>query len=104
MPPQLKILSFVRAIPFRPKPQIQWLRPVVRMSSPQIRSYSDSKELPAADRSKREDSKPLPHVSEEAATMAKITGSEGPDLDRGTPVEEVGCVVDRLHECGLIVL
>ena len=29
------------------------------------------------------------HVSEEAAKMAAITGSEGPDLGQGTPVQEV---------------
>jgi small subunit ribosomal protein S7 len=104
MPPQLKIIGLVRAIPFRPKPQVQWLRPVVQMSQPQIRSYSDSKDPPAADRSKREDSKPLPHVSEEAATMAKITGSEGPDLDRGTPVEEVGRARHFMQKRMLIVL
>ncbi|KAF2689950.1 ribosomal protein S7 [Lentithecium fluviatile CBS 122367] len=89
MPPRLNLLGFTRAIPIQPKPQTQWLRPVVRMSSPQIRAYSDSKEPPAADRSKRPDSKPLPHVSQEAATMAKITGTEGPDLSQGTPVEEI---------------
>ena len=90
MPPRLNVLSFARAFPLRPKVQTQWLRPVVRMSSPQARPYSDSKDPPAADRSKRIDSQPLPHVSEEAATMAKITGSEGPDLEQGTPIEEVG--------------
>lgn len=29
------------------------------------------------------------HVSEEAAKMAKITGGEGPDLEQGTPVQEL---------------
>jgi small subunit ribosomal protein S7 len=92
MPPPLNMCSFARAIPLRPRPQAQWLRPVVRMSSPQLRTYSDSKEPLAADRSKRIDSQPLPHVSEEAATMAEITGGEGPDLSQGTPIEEVGRV------------
>lgn len=31
----------------------------------------------------------LPHVSEEAATTGQITGEGGPDLDQGTPVQEV---------------
>ena len=31
----------------------------------------------------------LPHVSEEAATMGNITGEEGPELEKGTPVQEV---------------
>ncbi|KAM0716273.1 hypothetical protein Q7P37_007718 [Cladosporium fusiforme] len=29
------------------------------------------------------------HVSEEAAKMAKITGGQGPDVDQGTPVQEI---------------
>lgn len=29
------------------------------------------------------------HVSEEAAKMAKITGGQGPDVEQGTPVQEV---------------
>ncbi|KAK4994940.1 hypothetical protein LTR66_005142 [Elasticomyces elasticus] len=29
------------------------------------------------------------HVSEEAAKMAKMTGGEGPDLDVGTPVQDI---------------
>ena len=31
----------------------------------------------------------LPHVSEEAAAMDKITGDTPPDIDQGTPVQEV---------------
>jgi len=35
------------------------------------------------------------HVSEEAAKMAKITGSEGPDIEgQGTPVQEVRLAYD----------
>lgn len=93
MPPRLNILSFARSIPYRPKVQAQWLpRPIARTAPVQVRPYSDVKdpnEVPAADRSKRIDAKPLPHVSEEAAQMAEITGSQGPDLSQGTPVEEV---------------
>ena len=31
----------------------------------------------------------LPHISEEAAATAKATGETQPDLEQGTPVEEV---------------
>lgn len=31
----------------------------------------------------------LPHVSEEAAATGKIMGDEGPDIEQGTPVQEV---------------
>ncbi|KAF2643561.1 ribosomal protein S7 [Massarina eburnea CBS 473.64] len=92
MPPRLNILSLARAIPYRTKPQTQWLpRPAIRTATPQFRAYSDSKEPqpPAADRSTRIDAKPLPHVSEEAAQMAEITGTEGPDINQGTPVHEI---------------
>lgn len=30
----------------------------------------------------------LPHVSEEAASMAKITGKQGPELEQGTKIQE----------------
>ena len=33
----------------------------------------------------------LPHVSEEAAKTAEIMGGQGPDISKGTPVEEVAC-------------
>ncbi|CAI6325773.1 unnamed protein product [Periconia digitata] len=92
MPPRLNILSLARSIPYRPAPQPQWLpRPSIAPKAPQFRAYSDSKapQPPAADRSSRIDAKPLPHVSEEAAQMAEITGSEGPDISQGTPVDEV---------------
>lgn len=93
MPPRLNVLNFARAIPYRPKPQAQWLpRPATRLAPTQTRTYSDAKdtkEVPAADRSKRLDAQPLPHVSEEAAKMADITGGEGPDLSQGTPVQEI---------------
>jgi hypothetical protein len=31
----------------------------------------------------------LPHVSEEAAAMAKITGKTPPDVEQGFPISEV---------------
>lgn len=60
----------------------------MRMAPSQLRLYSESK-LPAADRSKREDAKPIEHVSEEAAAISKTMGEQGPDLSQGTPIEEV---------------
>ncbi|KAK7179778.1 hypothetical protein DPSP01_003252 [Paraphaeosphaeria sporulosa] len=93
MPPRLNVLSLARAIPYRPKGQAQWLsRPAARLAPTQTRTYSDAKDedkVPAADRSKRIDAKPLGHVSEEASAMADITGGEGPDLSQGTPVQDI---------------
>lgn len=56
------------------------------------RSYSsrDERPLPKADKpGSGPKQQQLPHVSEEAATMSKITGEQGPELEKGTPVEEV---------------
>lgn len=51
---------------------------------------SDDKPLPTLDKpALGPNQDQLPHVSEEAATMGKITGEGGPELDQGTPVEEV---------------
>lgn len=41
------------------------------------------------DKSQNRDAQPLPHVSEEAAETAEIMGLEGPDIEQGTPVEEI---------------
>ena len=50
----------------------------------------DDKPLPKSDKpAPGPNQQQLPHVSEEAATMSKITGEEGPGLEEGTPVQEV---------------
>ncbi|KAL6709046.1 hypothetical protein ACN47E_002173 [Coniothyrium glycines] len=90
MPPRINITAFSRSIAYRPKaPTNCPARTAVRVAPPQCRLYSDSKTTPAADRSKREDARPIEHVSEEAAAVAKTMGQEGPDLSQGTPIEEV---------------
>ncbi|KNG44857.1 universal stress protein [Stemphylium lycopersici] len=90
MPPRLNIAAFARPIAFRPRPQVQWpAGSALRLAPSQCRLYSDSTKPPAADRSKREDAKPIEHVSEEAASMAQTMGEEGPDLSQGTPIEDV---------------
>lgn len=90
MPPRLNTLTLARSIAFRPKPQLQWpARAAIRSAQSQFRTYSDTKDPPAADRSKRVESKPIEHISEETAAIAKTMGQEGPDLSQGTPIEEV---------------
>jgi hypothetical protein len=94
MPPRLSITTFARSITLRPKPQVQWpARPAMRFSPSQCRPYSDSKTSGANDRSKKIDAQPADHVSEEAAKTAEIMGEEGPDMSRGTPVEDVSSLV-----------
>jgi small subunit ribosomal protein S7 len=53
------------------------------------RLYSSSKTLPISDSKKGPNTDQLPHASEEAAAVSKIKGETGPDLDQGTPVQEV---------------
>jgi small subunit ribosomal protein S7 len=65
----------------------------MRFSPSQCRPYSDSKTSGANDRSKKIDAQPADHVSEEAAKTAEIMGEEGPDMSRGTPVEDVSSLV-----------
>jgi hypothetical protein len=90
MPPRLTLSTFSRSIPLRPRPQVQWpVRSATRLSPSQCRPYSDSKTSGANDRSPKIDAKPEDHVSQEAAKTAKIMGEEGPDLSRGTPIEDV---------------
>ena len=51
---------------------------------------ADEKPLPKADQpGPGPNQDQLPHVSEEAASTGKITGEGGPDLEQGTPVQEV---------------
>ncbi|RYN19452.1 hypothetical protein AA0112_g11118 [Alternaria arborescens] len=90
MPPRLNFPALTRSIAFRPRPQVQFpARAALRLSPSQCRLYSDSTKPPANDRTKREDAKPIEHVSEEAASMAKTMGEDGPDLNQGTSIEDV---------------
>ncbi|KAH7135587.1 ribosomal protein S7 domain-containing protein [Dendryphion nanum] len=90
MPPRLSLLTFAKSIPFRSKPQPQWARKTALcVSPPQHRLYSDTKESSSTKPTDPTGEGSLPHVSEEAAKMAEITGGQGPDLSKGTPVEEV---------------
>ena len=47
--------------------------------------------MPTADspKAKGPNQDQLPHVSEEAAAMGEVTGEGGPELEQGTPVQEV---------------
>ncbi|KAF1911074.1 ribosomal protein S7 domain-containing protein [Ampelomyces quisqualis] len=90
MPPRLNISTLARSISLQPKPQLQWPARIALQSSPwQCRPYSDSKISGANDRSKKIDAQPADHISQEAAKTAEIMGEEGPDMSRGTPVEEI---------------
>ncbi|KAJ4381494.1 hypothetical protein N0V86_002854 [Didymella sp. IMI 355093] len=88
MPPRLNVSAFSRSIAFRPKPQVQWpARSALRMAPSQSRFYAD--DAPAQDRSHKPSSEPIEHVSEEAAKTAQIMGEKGPDVNQGTPIEDI---------------
>ena len=50
---------------------------------------ASEKPLPEAQQSEGPNQDALPHVSEEAAIEGRITGEGGPEMEQGTPVEEV---------------
>ena len=50
---------------------------------------ADEKPLPESEQPKGPNQDQLPHVSEEAAATGKITGEGGPELEQGSPVQEV---------------
>ena len=54
----------------------------------------DEKPLPQAEDPPGPNQEQLPHVSEEAATTGKITGDGGPEIEQGTPVQEVCLLPD----------
>ncbi|KAI9817999.1 MAG: hypothetical protein M1832_004520 [Thelocarpon impressellum] len=56
---------------------------------PQARSLADSSERGLAEEPRGPNQDVLPHVSEEAAATGDITGEGGPELDQGTPVQEI---------------
>ena len=69
-------------------------RPVTGVKRPLLtcRPYSaqnQPEKLPQASGREGPNTQPQEHVSEEAAKMAKMQGQEGPDLDQGTPVQEI---------------
>lgn len=88
MPPRL-YLSSARSTSIRTQPSARAARPVSCKLAQKRWITADEKPLPTAEQPKGPNQEQLPHVSEEAAAIDKITGEEGPDLNQGTPVQEV---------------
>ncbi|KAL9623747.1 MAG: hypothetical protein Q9160_001977 [Pyrenula sp. 1 TL-2023] len=86
MPPRLRLINRQSLnITSRCYAPPSWLS-----TKPSARSITaDEKPLPTSEQPKGPNQDQLPHVSEEAADMSKITGEGGPDLDQGTPVQEI---------------
>ncbi|KAL8970859.1 MAG: hypothetical protein Q9183_001325 [Haloplaca sp. 2 TL-2023] len=89
MPPRLNILGLgrhipaSRTVPYNPRPAL-----CLRLA-PSRTITADEKPLPEADKGPGPNQGQLPHVSEEAAATGKIMGEGGPELEQGTPVQEV---------------
>lgn len=91
MAPRLSLFT-ARSVAFRTKPLVTQKR--LAPSLAQRRKASDdatkkSATTPVDPDFKGPNMDPLPHVSEEQAAIDKITGETPPDVDQGTPVQEV---------------
>jgi len=93
--------SALRTLPIRHKPtaafRANFQRPAACRSFADNSSTNNPGKLPKAEGEPAvgPNMQQQEHVSEEAAKMAKITGSEGPDIEgQGTPVQEVRLAYD----------
>lgn len=92
MPPRLNFAGFSRSIAIRTRPQMtSHQSKVIHMAS--RRCFADDK-TPSPRSNPNPTGSGIGHVSEEAAEVSDITGETGPDLGQGTPVQEVGSIVD----------
>jgi len=83
MPPRLNFAAASRSLALRARPSITAQKPIqARIAS--RRGFADEK-----DRATGPNQDQLPHVSEEAADMADVTGETKPDISQGTPVQEI---------------
>ena len=105
MPVRLPYLRSGRLLPLRSQQSVAARNPpplCVRLAQ-RRQITADEKPLPKAEgKGQGPNQSQLPHVSEEAAATAEITGGTGPDIEeQGTPVEEVrGCLhQDHDYDC-----
>ncbi len=91
MAPRAQLLQSARRLAIRPKLSgTTYQAPVCLRLAPQRSITADEKPLPKAEPgAKGPNQDQLGHVSEEAAAIGKATGEGGPELEQGTPVQEV---------------
>lgn len=98
MPPRLQLFRSGKPATIFPRVSQQVKSPLCLRISPQRCISADEKPLPKANPGGSEpNQEQLPHISEEAAVMGKITGGGGPEIDQGTPVQEVGPVFKNIQ-------
>ncbi|KAK3054070.1 hypothetical protein LTR09_004848 [Extremus antarcticus] len=91
MPPPTNPTPWLRTFALRPRRTARVAFPIHNAS---LRHNSSTNNPDALTKAPKADQKgpnmqQQEHVSEEAAQMAKIQGKEGPDMDAGTPVQEI---------------
>lgn len=104
MPPRLNLLPASRSLAFRPRPTAPQWRAGQIVTAPRVvkRCYADdtsNKDLPKAEDKKGPNTDTLPHVTEEARAMAKMRKMPPPEVEQGTPVDEVrgNAALGRIH-------
>ncbi|EXJ89075.1 hypothetical protein A1O3_02139 [Capronia epimyces CBS 606.96] len=93
MPPRIA-LTTARSLAFRPKSTIPQKRFAPTLLAHPVRAASDDATKKPATTPTSPDIKgpnmdPLPHVTEEQAALDKTMGKTPPDLEQGTPVQEI---------------
>ncbi|KAL8960624.1 MAG: hypothetical protein Q9193_002702 [Seirophora villosa] len=90
MPLRLRVLRSARPTNIVPRASQQSQPSLCLRLAPRRCITADEKPLPTADTpGPGPNEGQLPHVSEEAAAMGKITGEGGPEIEQGTPVQEI---------------
>jgi small subunit ribosomal protein S7 len=86
MAPRLNLLSTSRTLTFRSRPRI--IHESLHQSSirPLAARFSSQKD---AEPPKDPSTETLPSISEETAAIDKIKGTQAPELDQGTPVQDI---------------
>lgn len=91
MSPRLQLLRSGRPVALRLKllTASSYQAPVCLRLQQRRAITADEKPLPESEQTKGPNQDQLPHVSEEASMTGKIMGEGGPELEQGTPVQEV---------------
>ncbi|KAL8730291.1 MAG: hypothetical protein Q9166_004174 [cf. Caloplaca sp. 2 TL-2023] len=90
MPPRLNLLRSGKPATIVSRTSQKAQIPFCFRLGPHRSITADEKPLPKTDEAgPGPNQEQLPHVSEEAATMGEITGEGGPEIEQGTPVQDI---------------
>ncbi|KAJ9666567.1 hypothetical protein H2201_003226 [Coniosporium apollinis] len=91
MPPRIDFFAASRPLTYRPKALTcpGRAQQALKALPASCRGFANSKDLPVAEGAEGPNTDTLPHVSEEAAAINEITGKGGPEIEQGSPVQEV---------------